>query len=138
MDAKFRALPPGKRFRAMQQHQQQLNQQVHRRDQENIDPSSLTRPLPAKKRKESRHIPIPSENPFAPCAAPDTYCLPAKKRVWAFPPPDFKIPLTTLSSIDLNVQYNPISLCDDNEGKQADLKFLSEPGDFAFLILTID
>ncbi|OWM81479.1 peregrin [Punica granatum] len=133
MDAsKLRSLPPAKRFSAM-----------HRsRDKENMDtpsnsnststsPSHL--PLPAKKRKESRHFSTPPEDPLAPIGLTTTtttsYCLPAKKRVWAFRP---EFEFTPLSPIDLNVEYKPPlghpppppRPCADDEATRADPKII--------------
>ncbi|GLU14743.1 hypothetical protein SLE2022_312960 [Rubroshorea leprosula] len=61
MDADFQDLPPLKRFRLLQQRQ------------ESDATASVSSCLPAKKRKESRDLPVPD-------AAVRTYCLPAKKR----------------------------------------------------------
>lgn len=92
MDTKFQALPPLKRHRLLQQHQQE--------NKENV-PIALQ--LPAKKRKESR-------NPILADAAPHVtttaaYCLPTKKRVWALHPD--LVSGKPLSPFDLNVEYNP-------------------------------
>ncbi|PHT43734.1 hypothetical protein CQW23_17759 [Capsicum baccatum] len=87
MGGKLQFLPPAKRFMLMQQ------QQNHRNDNENLSISSSN--LPAKKRK------------FSPETV-TTLCLPAKKRVCAFP----------FHPFDLNEEYNPIKeekLLDDNE-----------------------
>lgn len=69
--------------------------------------SSVSSTLPAKKRKESRD--------FSHSAAiTTTYCLPAKKRVWAIQPFD----------IDLNVEFNnPLS--DDDKKPQKDIPDLN-------------
>ncbi|GKV47899.1 hypothetical protein SLEP1_g54749 [Rubroshorea leprosula] len=84
MDADFQDLPPLKRFRLLQQRQ------------ESDATGSVSSCLPAKKRKESRDLPVPD-------AAVRTYCLPAKKRVWAIQP-DW-ISGKPLSPLDLNVEY---------------------------------
>ncbi|KAF8025973.1 hypothetical protein BT93_F2721 [Corymbia citriodora subsp. variegata] len=86
----YQRLPPLKRFTLLQQ----------RRDQENADPASNSLPLPAKKRKESRHLTplLPSDL----AARATTHCLPTKKRVWALDPD-----LTTLLPLDLNAEYKP-------------------------------
>ncbi|KDP47178.1 hypothetical protein JCGZ_25687 [Jatropha curcas] len=72
MDPKFQSLPPLKRFRLLQQ-QHQL--------EENKENQPISLQLPAKKRKESRH-------PLLPEPTTTSYCLPAKKRVWALQPAD--------------------------------------------------
>ncbi|GAV60672.1 PHD domain-containing protein/zf-HC5HC2H_2 domain-containing protein [Cephalotus follicularis] len=98
MDHKLEALPPLKRFRVLQRQQQQTV------DQNTAKAATTSLRLPAKKRKESRET------------TTTTYCLPAKKRVWAFQPEDIfigdvdndnnkKPPLSPL--IDLNIDYNP-------------------------------
>ncbi|KAA8526729.1 hypothetical protein F0562_009042 [Nyssa sinensis] len=88
MENKFHGLPPLKRFRLMQQGEE----------------TSL--PLPAKKRMESRDPPPPlSSSVAAAAAATTTYCLPAKKRVWAIQPN--LITEKQLSAFDLNVEYKP-------------------------------
>ena len=71
MDSNFHGLPPLKRFRLIQQQQQQQRDTA-------VSPSRL----PAKKRKESRISPSFPE----PTHSATTYCLPAKKRVWALLP----------------------------------------------------
>ncbi|KAK7826240.1 peregrin [Quercus suber] len=68
MDSNFHGLPPLKRFRLIQQQQRDTA----------VSPSRL----PAKKRKESRILPSFPE----PTHTATTYCLPAKKRVWALLP----------------------------------------------------
>lgn len=92
---KFHSLPPHKRF-SLPHHQQQQQQE---QDKENNPPmkysaeNGMTPPscLPAKKRKECRDSP-----PLLPISAANTtFCLPAKKRIWAFQP------------FDLNLQYEP-------------------------------
>ncbi|OAY54475.1 bromodomain-containing protein 1 [Manihot esculenta] len=90
MDCKFQTLPPLKRFRLLQQLQE---------NKENNDPISLQ--LPAKKRKESRHSLLPEPTGVVSAA---TYCLPAKKRVWAIQP-DLVSSGEPLSPFDLNVKY---------------------------------
>ncbi|XP_057966877.1 uncharacterized protein LOC131157043 [Malania oleifera] len=85
MESPFHGLPPLKRFRLLQQEDH---------DQENDALASFQ--LPAKKRKESRSPPAAESN---------TFCLPAKKRVWALQP-NFSS-RKTLYPIDLNVEYNP-------------------------------
>ncbi|KAK4796906.1 hypothetical protein SAY86_029232 [Trapa natans] len=93
MDAsKLRSLPPAKRFSAMQRIL----------DKENARPPSDSPhvPLPTKKRKESRYF---DKSVLSESCNTSTYCLPAKKRVWAIQP-DSEFPF---SSIDLNVTYKP-------------------------------
>ncbi|XP_010272664.1 PREDICTED: protein Jade-1 [Nelumbo nucifera] len=80
----FHDLPPLKRFKLLQQ-------------QEDESPSSFH--LPAKKRKESWD---PPPNP----TTSTTYCLPAKKRVCALQPV-LLTPQKPISSFDLNVEYEP-------------------------------
>ncbi|PQP96224.1 protein Jade-1 [Prunus yedoensis var. nudiflora] len=88
MDQRFHGLPPLKRFRLMQQQEQQ---------EDTLLASSR---LPAKKRKEAWHQPL-LPDPFAATTAVSTYSLPAKKRVWAFQPD--LISEDPLSTLDLNV-----------------------------------
>lgn len=85
----YQGLPPLKRFTLLQQ----------RRNQENTDPASNSLPLPAKKRKESRHL-TPLSSDLADRTT--SYCLPAKKRVWALAPD-----LEPLLPLDLNAEYKP-------------------------------
>ncbi|KAK6230823.1 hypothetical protein QUC31_002341 [Theobroma cacao] len=86
MDIRFQALPPVKRFRLMQQQNQE--------EEEFNSSKASSFCLPAKKRKESRDPPV---------AETTTYCLPAKKRIWALQP-DF-LSGKPLFSFDLNVEY---------------------------------
>ncbi|XP_030443187.1 uncharacterized protein LOC115665435 [Syzygium oleosum] len=88
----YQGLPPLKRFTLLRQRQ----------NQENANPASDSLPLPAKKRKESRHL-----APLSPDLAgrATTYCLPTKKRVWALDPD-----LKPLLPLDLNAEYKPCSL----------------------------
>ncbi|KAL4279109.1 hypothetical protein GQ457_03G024820 [Hibiscus cannabinus] len=90
MDSRSRVLPPLKRFRLLQQQQQQ---QQARDDEFNGSNANMFR-LPAKKRKESRDVPVGETT---------SYCLPAKKRIWAFQP-DFDSGKPLLP-FDLNVEY---------------------------------
>ncbi|KAF8409169.1 hypothetical protein HHK36_005243 [Tetracentron sinense] len=83
MDSRFHDLPPLKRFKLLQQ------------EQEEEIMNSLQ--LPAKKRKESW------DSPLLPTTT--TQFLPAKKRVWALQP--ILNPITPLSPFDLNVEYKP-------------------------------
>ncbi|XP_030525671.2 protein Jade-1 [Rhodamnia argentea] len=88
----YQGLPPLKRFALLQ----------WRHNQENTDPASNSLPLPAKKRKESRHLtPLSSDL----VARTTTYCLPTKKRVWALDPD-----LEPLLPLDLNAEYKPCFL----------------------------
>ncbi|KAH6764173.1 RING/FYVE/PHD zinc finger superfamily protein [Perilla frutescens var. hirtella] len=97
MESKLNRLPPLKRFRLMQQHQQQTDEHYSKKITEN----SMSTPscLPAKKRKESRDSPSPPPAPIF--AAATALCLPAKKRIWAFQPFDL--------DLDLNLEYKPPS-----------------------------
>ncbi|KAJ4981877.1 hypothetical protein NE237_032714 [Protea cynaroides] len=83
MEGSIHGLPPLKRFKLLQQE-----------EDENTRSSSR---LPAKKRQESRN---PPNLPFntIPC------CLPAKKRVWALQPLS---PQKTSCPFDLNIEYQP-------------------------------
>lgn len=101
MDSKFHGLqlPPQKRFRLYHQQQQPERQRF---DSAAVAPISL----PAKKRKESRDPPVVL-HPVANVAAATTYCLPAKKRVWAVRPDSS--PQEQISKFDLNVEYNSYS-----------------------------
>ncbi|XP_059664640.1 uncharacterized protein LOC132310486 [Cornus florida] len=89
----FHGLPPLKRFRLMQQGEARGHQ----------DDTVTSSRLPAKKRKESRDLPPPSLSSTT--AATTTYCLPAKKRVWALQPD--LISDNPISPFDLNVEYKP-------------------------------
>ncbi|KAI5605246.1 hypothetical protein BDE02_01G339100 [Populus trichocarpa] len=107
MDTKFQALPPLKRHRLLQQHQQE--------NKENV-PIALQ--LPAKKRKESR-------NPLLADAAPQVtttaaYCLPTKKRVWALHPD--LVSGKPLSPFNLNVEYNPHSFNEEIKANEENKK----------------
>ncbi|KAK6934107.1 hypothetical protein RJ641_034262 [Dillenia turbinata] len=87
-NCKFQGLPPLKRFRFLQQKEDEENQ-------------ATFLPLPAKKRKESREISI-----IRGTTCTSTYCLPTKKRVWALQPngsPTKPPP----APLDLNIEYNP-------------------------------
>ncbi|XP_023523315.1 peregrin-like [Cucurbita pepo subsp. pepo] len=89
------ALPPLKRLIILQE--------LERKQQEQ-DQSLHSCSLPAKKRKESRDssIFIPDATlPHRTAISASPYCLPTKKRVWAFHP-DF-----APESLDLNVEYKP-------------------------------
>ncbi|KAB1216378.1 NuA3 HAT complex component NTO1 [Morella rubra] len=95
MDSKFHGLPPLKRFILMQQEEEQ---------QQDRDTAVSSSRLPAKKRKESRDPPLFFHEPVATTGVVTTYCLPAKKRVWALQP-DF-LPDNALSPLfDLNVEF---------------------------------
>ncbi|KAJ9183052.1 hypothetical protein P3X46_006968 [Hevea brasiliensis] len=113
MDGNFQALPPLKRFRLLQQLQENKENNIPisvqlpakkrklqelQGNKENNAPISLQ--LPAKKRKESRHSLLPEPTEVASAA---TYCLPAKKRVWALQPD--LVSGKPLSTFDLNVEY---------------------------------
>ncbi|KAK5833903.1 hypothetical protein PVK06_017769 [Gossypium arboreum] len=87
MDSRFQVLPPLKRFRLLQQQQ-------HEEDEVFNGSKTNSFPLPAKKRKETRDVPLPETT---------SYCLPAKKRIWAFQP-DF-LSGKPLLPFDLNVEY---------------------------------
>ncbi|OMO92625.1 Zinc finger, PHD-type [Corchorus olitorius] len=86
MDARFQVLPPVKRFRLLQQQQEQ--------EEEFNGSKANSFHLPAKKRKESRDPPV---------AQTTTYCLPTKKRIWAFQPDS--VSGKPLFPFDLNVDY---------------------------------
>lgn len=86
MDSRFQVLPPAKRFRLLQQQQEQ--------EEFNSSKAKSFR-LPAKKRKESRDLPVGG-------GETTTYCLPAKKRIWALQP-DF-VSGKPLFPFDLNVE----------------------------------
>lgn len=95
IENRFHDLPPLKRFKLMENGDKQ--------QKENLPSVSST--LPAKKRKESRDFsPFPSYPP----AITTTYCLPAKKRVWAIQPFD----------IDLNVEFDHPLSDDENPQKE--------------------
>lgn len=82
-------------------------QQQEQKQQEHDDVEAIT-PLclPAKKRKESRNPPTTATATVdAVVTTTATYCLPAKKRVWAIQPD--LIPDKPLSPFDLNVEYEP-------------------------------
>ncbi|XP_022718056.1 protein Jade-1 [Durio zibethinus] len=83
MDTRFQVLPPVKRFRLLQQQEEEFNNSKANRFC-----------LPAKKRKESR---VPPVGETTAC------CLPAKKRIWAWQP-DF-VSGKPLFPFDLNVEY---------------------------------
>ncbi|EEF31145.1 mixed-lineage leukemia protein, putative [Ricinus communis] len=104
MDTKFQALPPLKRLRLLQQQQQQEEEVEENKENETI----ISLQLPAKKRKESRYPLLPEPT--------TTYCLPAKKRVWAFQPDFISGNGDPLSPFDLNVEYKPSFV--DRETKQ--------------------
>ncbi|GMJ13824.1 hypothetical protein like AT3G14740 [Hibiscus trionum] len=87
MDSRSQVLPPLKRFRLLQQQEQGRNDEFN-----GSKPNSFR--LPAKKRKESRDVPVGETT---------SYCLPAKKRIWAFQP-DFDSGKPLLP-FDLNVEY---------------------------------
>ncbi|XWS10829.1 hypothetical protein CRYUN_Cryun38cG0031700 [Craigia yunnanensis] len=95
MDTRFQVLPPVKRFRLLQQQQEQ--------EEFNNSKANSFR-FPAKKRKESRD-PIVGET--------TTYCLPAKKRIWALQP-DF-VSGKPLLPFDLNVEYEKEVEIEENE-----------------------
>nr|KAJ0198484.1 hypothetical protein LSAT_V11C700381990 [Lactuca sativa] len=98
MENKFHSLPPHKRFRA-----------IHPENPINHQESNtlISSSLPAKKRKESRDPPSFLTSPDAAISASAaTYCLPAKKRIYAVHP-DF-LPPKPSSPFDLNLEYNPI------------------------------
>ncbi|XVF79117.1 hypothetical protein PTKIN_Ptkin14bG0193800 [Pterospermum kingtungense] len=89
MDSRFKVLPPVKRFRLLQQQQQ---------EEEELNSSKANSfRLPAKKRKESRDLPVGD------ATTATTYFLPAKKRIWALQP-DF-VSGKPLLPFDLNVEY---------------------------------
>ncbi|XVE63286.1 hypothetical protein DITRI_Ditri07aG0007600 [Diplodiscus trichospermus] len=96
MDSRFQVLPPVKRFRLLQQQ----------REQEGEFNSSKANPfrLPAKKRKDSRDHPVDETT---------TYCLPAKKRIWALQP-DF-VSGKPLLPFDLNVEYEKAAGVEENK-----------------------
>ncbi|KAF3442335.1 hypothetical protein FNV43_RR16251 [Rhamnella rubrinervis] len=102
MDSKFNGfqLPPHKRFRLFQQQHQQSERQRFE------DTVGAPFSLPAKKRKESRDPPVVFD-PMAAVAAATSYCLPAKKRVWALRPDSS--PVKQNSKFDLNMEYKPLS-----------------------------
>ncbi|XP_042480260.1 protein Jade-1 [Macadamia integrifolia] len=83
MEGSIRGLPPLKRFKLLQQQEDESGHSSSR--------------LPAKKRKESWDPPILPSTTVS-C------CLPAKKRVWA---PQPLSPQKPSSSFDLNVEYKP-------------------------------
>ncbi|KAK3020121.1 hypothetical protein RJ639_005259 [Escallonia herrerae] len=95
MENKFHSLPPLKRFRVMQQHE-------HHHEETQIN--TVSPPcLPAKKRKRPPCPPPSPPPPFTPnSSTTTTYCLPAKKRIWAFQPQTYNSPF------DLNIEYNPL------------------------------
>ncbi|XP_021773922.1 protein Jade-1-like [Chenopodium quinoa] len=122
MDANFNSLPPLKRFRLLQQQEQQQQQQLCQpepKPESEPEPKSKALPLspsnlPAKKRKYARDYFFDfndeKENIPPSITPPTPYCLPAKKRIWAFkpefspiksPPPSLALP------IDLNLEYDP-------------------------------
>ncbi|KAL3508809.1 hypothetical protein ACH5RR_028210 [Cinchona calisaya] len=113
MGNKFHDLPPLKRFKLIMQ------QQENQSDKENQFNLLAPSCLPTKKRKESREFPsIVSNSTVAAAAAATaatTYCLPAKKRVWA------------LQEFDLNIEYQPDS--DDAHKSQKESEVAKEiPG----------
>ncbi|XP_057515930.1 uncharacterized protein LOC130797354 [Amaranthus tricolor] len=114
MDSNFHSLPPLKRFRLLQQLEQNQQELVQPKPQ--FEPKSLQLSpsnLPAKKRKQSRDWYFDSnqekENiPPIPIIPPTPYSLPAKKRIWAFNPKSSPIKSPSPSPVfDLNVEYNP-------------------------------
>ncbi|GMP53520.1 hypothetical protein CsSME_00018963 [Camellia sinensis var. sinensis] len=96
MENKFHGLPPLKRFKLMRQQQ----------EEERLEDTVLVSShLPAKKRKECRDSPLTT-----------TFCLPAKKRVFAFHP-NF-IPEKPISPFDLNIEYNPQSNDEESDSQE--------------------
>ncbi|CAI9088887.1 OLC1v1023338C1 [Oldenlandia corymbosa var. corymbosa] len=95
MGNKFHDLPPSKRYKLLQQQENQNPNLLHQ-DQPSI--SSPPSCLPAKKRKE-----FLNSLPILPDSS-TTFCLPAKKRVWAIP--DF----------DLNIEFrDPLGDSEESE-----------------------
>lgn len=84
MENKFHDLPPLKRYRL-----------IHQQEEQDLKSLPSSPCLPAKKRKESRTDSPPFPPKSSTTTTTTTYCLPAKKRIWAFSP------------FDLNVEYNP-------------------------------
>ncbi|KAI4323079.1 hypothetical protein L6164_022715 [Bauhinia variegata] len=94
MDARFHGLPLLKRLIIIQQEEQKLQQQQQQQ-----------RPLPTKKRKETRDSTF---LPYPPVSTSATaYSLPAKKRVWAPQPESTPTLAVSESLFDLNVEYKP-------------------------------
>ncbi|KAL0328391.1 UNVERIFIED_CONTAM: Peregrin [Sesamum calycinum] len=105
MESKFHGLPPLKRFRLIQQQEEQ--NQDHKPSTKNpefVENSTTHICLPAKKRKECRDSPPP----LPPIST--TFCLPAKKRIWAIHP------------FDLNLEYEPPADADKQEIRAKELK----------------
>ncbi|KAG6637078.1 bromodomain and PHD finger-containing protein 3-like [Carya illinoinensis] len=116
MDSKFYGLPPLKRFRLMQEEEEEQLQQ-------HTVTAVFSSPLPAKKRKESRDSPLIFPDPIAATDSATTYSLPAKKRVWALQP-NF-IPDEVVSPpFDLNVEYKQApDLEEENQVRKEEIPF---------------
>ncbi|XP_074311187.1 uncharacterized protein LOC141647049 [Silene latifolia] len=129
MNPKLHNLPPMKRFRLLHQENNHPNR-LETKTVSKPTPISPSR-LPTKKRKHSRsptfiddteNLPPKTTTPITPpTPTPSPYCLPAKKRIWAFRPD------SVLSKIDLNVEYIPspekdnvFVLKDEDEEKEDD------------------
>ncbi|KAF6175073.1 hypothetical protein GIB67_038986 [Kingdonia uniflora] len=125
--SKFHGLHPLKRFKL-------------RQIEEESSPDSSTM-LPAKKRKHTRDSPLPS-SPLKPNST-TTYCLPAKKRVFAFQPL-FDSPEKPNPSFDLNVEYQQSPVKEtkpqdetevieepqiQNDGNDVEVQFKKEEGE---------
>ncbi|KAL0406699.1 UNVERIFIED_CONTAM: Peregrin [Sesamum latifolium] len=111
MESKFHGLPPLKRFRLIQQQEQEQNQN-HKPSMKNpefVENSPTPLCLPAKKRKECRDSPPP----LPPIST--TFCLPAKKRICAIHP------------FDLNLEYEPPIDADKQEIRPKQLEKSPEP-----------
>ncbi|KAI3466013.1 hypothetical protein Pfo_022676 [Paulownia fortunei] len=100
MESNFHGLPPLKRFRLIQQQEEQNEENIpSMKYPESTENSMTPLCLPAKKRKACRDSP-----PLPPISTTSTtFCLPAKKRIWAVQP------------FDLNLEYEPPSHTDKQE-----------------------
>ncbi|XP_020554499.1 peregrin [Sesamum indicum] len=101
-ESKFHGLPPLKRFRLIQQEQNQ-DHKPSTKNPDFVENNTTPICLPAKKRKECRDSP-----PLPPIST--TFCLPAKKRIWAIHP------------FDLNLEYEPPIDADKQEIRPKELE----------------
>ncbi|KAL2943389.1 Bromodomain and PHD finger-containing protein 3 [Bienertia sinuspersici] len=133
MDANFHSLPPLKRFRLLQQEIEKQQQQLPQFEPESQSNLKLKNPkplqlspsnLPAKKRKQSRDL-FFDPNEGKENLPPTPYCLPAKKRVWAYKPDFSPIKTTSSPPFDLNIEYNP-SLELEDKPTQIEIKSKGE------------